>query len=239
MHIKVPLIVLAMLSSTLAHADASMSVYMACARAIGVAINDKFAVIPGERAGLKGLFVYTDRSASFLPLGAPGFEDSDAHGFMLRTNIAGVGEIFLVFREKRPGSDSNVQSAIGYQTSPPPKEHLANYRVTPASDLTREQAQAVLSKRLKEKIVTVKDFIDDKNSLSTPEQAKVAFERDRIVYRAKLETCRLEQDRDLKFAVAEEVQKLDSGFPGATVWEKQIGGRPSAGYAARRAAGID
>ena len=235
----VRLIITLLFSSTLAHADSyPMSGYMECARALGVAINDKFSVIPGERSGDKGLFVYTDRSAFFLPLGAPHTEDGDAQEFFLRTNIASVGDIFLVFRARKPGSKSNIQSAIGYQTTPPPKADLNNYRVTPASAAIGSQAKYVLSKRLKEKIATVKDFIDDKNSFSTPGEAKLAFEKDRVIYRAKLKACYLEEDRDLKLAVLEEVQKLETGFPGITIWEKHVGGKPPAAQTGKTVSGI-
>jgi hypothetical protein len=226
------------LGSTLAHADSSpMSGYMDCARAMGVAINEKFAVIPGEQSGDKGLFLYTDRSAFFLPRGAPRIDDGEAYEYFLRTNISGVGDIFLVLREKKPGSHSSSQPAIGYQTTLPQKD-LDNYRVAPAMYSPGDHARKALSKRLKEKIATVKDYIDDKNSFSSPGEAKVAFEKDRVIYRAKLETCRLEGDRDLKLVVSEELQKLESGFPGTTIWEIQIGGRPPSVGASKKVSGI-
>ena len=226
MYILIRLLILMIFGSALAHADAPpMSGYMDCARAIGLAIDDKFAVIPGEGSGNKGLFVYTDRSAFFLPLGAPRFEDSQAHEFFLRTNISGVGDIFLSFREKKQGSRSDIQPVIGYQTTPPPNKDLDNYRVTTANDSLGDRARIVISKRLKEKIATIKSFIDDKNSFGTPGEAKVAFEKDRVVYRAKLERCRLDGDPDLKLVASEETKKLESGFPGVTIWEIQIDGK--------------
>ena len=238
MRIFVRIILLMLFGSGLAHADsAPMSGYMQCARAIGVAINEKFAVIPGEQSGDKGLYVYTDRGAFFLPRGAPRIEDGDAQEYFLRTNISGVGDIFFVLREKKPGSHSTSQPAIGYQTTLPHKD-LDNYRVVPAMDSLGEQARKALSNRLKEKIASVKNFIDDKNSFSTPGEAKVAFEKDRVIYRAKLETCRLEGDRDLKLVVSEELQKLESGFPGATIWEIQIGGRPPLVGASKKVSGL-
>jgi hypothetical protein len=239
MKILARLAMLMMFGPTLAHAGAPpMSGYMNCARAMGVAINDKFAVIPGERSGDKGLFVYTDRSAYFLPLGAPGIEEREAQEFLLRTEVSGVGEIFLSFREKKQGSKSDIQSGIGYQTTLPPKKVLDSYRVTPANDSLGEQARVVLRKRLKEKIASVKDFIDEKNSFGTPGEAKVAFEKDRVVYRTKLESCNLDGDSDLKLVVAEEMQKLESGLPGATIWEIQIGGRPTAAQARQKVSSI-
>jgi hypothetical protein len=215
-----------LIGANLAHADLPpMSGYMGCARAMGVAINEKFAIIPGEQSGDKGLFVYTDQGVFFLPRGAPQIEDAEAHEFFLRTKISRVGEIFLVFREKKRSGDADNHSSIGYQTTPPNKD-AHNYRATPAIDSPGDQARRILSKRLKEKVAGVKDFIDEKNSFSTPGEAKAAFEKDRVIYRAKLETCRLEGDRDLRSLVSEEVQKLESGFPGATIWELQIGGKP-------------
>jgi hypothetical protein len=226
MHVLAQLILLLAFGSTPAHANSpSISSYMDCARAIGVAINEKFAIIPGERFGDKGLYVFTDRNAFFLPLGTPRIEDGEAREYFLRTNLANVGDIFLSFRERKPGSKADIQTAIGYQTSTPSKNVLGDYRVTPANDSPGEQARDVLSKRLKEKVATVKYFIDNKNSYSTPHEAKVAFETDRVVYRARLERCRLEGDRDLTYVVSEEAQKLESGLPGVTIWEKQISGR--------------
>ena len=211
--------------STLAQASTpSISSYMDCARAIGVAINDKFAIVPGERSGDKGLYVYTDRSAFFLALGAPGIEDSEAREFFLRTNVSDVGDIFLVFRERQPRNKADIQTAISYQTTAPAKSVLDNYRATPANDSLGEHAKDVFSKRLKEKVATIRYFIDSKNSYSTPHEAKVAYATDRVIYRARLDRCRLEGDRDLMFAVAEEARKLESEFPGITIWEKQIGG---------------
>ena len=227
-----------MLGSTLAHADSPpMSGYMDCARAIGVAINERFAILPGEQSGDRGLFLYTDRRAYFLPLGMPRIEDGGAYEYFLRTNVSDIGDIFLVFRETKSGSRSDRQSAIGYQTTLPTRD-LHNYRVAPALHSLGDQAKRALSKRLKERIATVKDFIDDKNSFSTPGEAKVAFEKDRMIYRAKLETCLVEGDRDLKLAVSEELQKLESGFPGTTIWEIQIGGRPPVVGASRKVSGI-
>jgi hypothetical protein len=224
-HILARIIFLITFGSTLAHASTpSISSYMDCARAIGVAINDKFAIVPGERSGDKGLYVYTDRSAFFLALGAPGVEDSEAREFFLKTNVSDVGDIFLVFREKQPRNKADIQTAISYQTTAPSKGVLGNYRVTPANDSLGEHAMDVFSKRLKEKVATIRYFIDSKNSYSTPREAKVAYESDRVIYRARLDRCRLEGDRDLTFAVAEEARKLESEFPGITIWEKQIGG---------------
>jgi hypothetical protein len=204
-----------------------MSRYMDCARAIGVAINENFAVVPGERSGDKGLFVYTDKGAFFLLLGSPQAVDRQSNEYFLRTNILAVGDIFLNFRETS-GGQSKVNPAIGYQTVAPPKSLLSNYRYVSAIDSPVDKAKDALVKRLVEKIATVKEFIDDKNYLSTPAQAKIAFENDRVIYRAKLERCRL-GDRDLNLAVADEVQKLDTGFPGKTLWEIQVGGRGASG----------
>jgi hypothetical protein len=219
-----------LIASTLVHADSPpMSRYMDCARAMGVAINENFAVVPGERSGDKGLFVYTDRHAFFLQLGAPQAVDREAQEYFLRTNIAAVGDIFLNFRDKSPGGQSKVNPAIGYQMVTPPKSLLNTYRYVSAIDSPVDKAKDALVKRLVEKIATVKEFIDDKNYLSTPAQAKIAFEQDRIIYRAKLERCRLDGDRELNLAVADEVQKLDTGFPGKTLWEIQVGGRGASG----------
>lgn len=238
MRISVRLILLTMLGPALAHADfPPMSGYMNCARAMGVAINEKFAVIPGEQSGDKGLFVYTDRSAYFLPRGAPRIESAEANEYFLRTNLSGVGEVFLDVREGKPGSRSSGQSAIGYQTTLPKKDP-GNYRAVAATASLGDQARKALSKRLKEKIATVKDFIDDKNSFSTPGEARVAFEKDRGIYRVKLQACRLEGDGDLKLVVSEELQKLESGFPGTTIWEIQIGGRPPPVGASKKVSGI-
>lgn len=238
MRISVRLILLTILGPTLAHADAPpMSGYMNCARAMGVAISEKFAVIPGEQSGDKGLFVYTDRSVYFLPRGAPRIEHAQANEYFLWTNISGVGEVFFDVRETKAGSRSGGQSAIGYQTTLPKKDP-GNYRAVAATASLGDQARKALSKRLKERIAAVKEFIDDKNSFSAPGEARLAFERDRQVYRAKLETCRLEADRDLMLVVAEELQKLESGFPGTTIWEIQIGGRPPPVGASKKVSGI-
>jgi hypothetical protein len=238
MQTLIRLFLLMTLSSTLAHADpAPMSGYMDCARAIGVAINEKFAILPGEQSGNKGLFLYTDGGAYFLQRGAPRIEDNGAHEYFLRTNISGVGDIFLVLRETKSGSRSTSRSEIGYQTTLPQKD-LDNYRVAPALNSPDDQTKKALSNRLKEKIATIKDFIDDKNSFSAPDEARIAFEKDRMIYRTKLETCRLEGDHDLKLVAAEELQKLESGFPGTTIWEIQIGGRPPPVGASKKVSAI-
>lgn len=230
MRFPVRLIMLALLGSALAHADdAPMSRYMACARALGVTISEQFAVIPGD----KGLFVYTDAKAFFLPLGAPRVEDSQAREFFLKTHISSIGEIFLIFRENKGAGSARVQSSIGYVKTPPQSRERDAYFPTQAHDSPGDQARLALSKRLREKIVTVKDFIDYKNSYSTPAEAKLAFEKDRSIYLAKLESCRFDEDRGLKLVAAEEMQKLETGFPGPTIWEKQIGGRAPSGHAAR------
>ena len=209
----------------------SLSEYMDCARGIGVAINDKFAILPGERSGESGLYVYTDRSAYFLRLGNPDAEDGEAQEFFLRTKVSNIGDIFLNFRDKKPGSKSNIQAAISYQTAIASTRIPGNYRVTPARDSPDERATDLLRQRLREKIATIKNFLDDKNRYSTPAEAKAAFEKDRAIYLAKLKLCRIEGDHRLNSAVAEEVQKLESGYPGITIWEREITGRLSASLA--------
>jgi hypothetical protein len=222
------LILLALFSSAAAHAASpSMSSYWDCAKSIGIAINDKFTILPGEQAGAKGLYVYTDRSAFFLALAAPQLENDGARDFFLRSTLPDVGDIFIGFHEEKAASKSDVQHGVSYQTTTPSLGTLGKYRLTPAKEAPDERAKAVLSKRLKARVETIKDFLDDKNSYSTPAEARVAFEKDRDIYREKLERCRLADDRELNWAVSDEVQKLDSGFPGVTIWEKQIGGKAS------------
>jgi hypothetical protein len=200
-----------------------MSDYMNCARGLGVAIDNRFVVLTGERFGDRGLYVYTDQGAFFLPLGAPDSEHGEAQEFFLRTKISNVGDILLNFREKKPGSKSNIEPGISYQRMTPSTSSAGNYRPTPAHDSLDDHARNLLRQRLWEKVATIKNFIDDKNRYSTPADAKLTFEKDRAIYLAKLERCRIEGDRRLNSAVAEEVQKLESGFPAITIWEKEVG----------------
>jgi hypothetical protein len=200
-----------------------MSDYMDCARGLGVAIDNRFVVLTGERFGDRGLYVYTDQGAFFLPLGAPDSEHGEAQEFFLRTKISNVGDILLNFREKKPGSKSNIEPGISYQRMTPSTSSAGNYRATPAHDSLDDHARNLLRQRLWEKVATIKNFIDDKNRYSTPADAKLTFEKDRTIYLAKLERCRIEGDRRLNSAVAEEMQKLESGFPAITIWEKEVG----------------
>lgn len=188
-----------------------------------MAIDNRFVVLTGERFGDRGLYVYTDQGAFFLPLGAPDSEHGEAQEFFLRTKISNVGDILLNFREKKPGSKSNIEPGISYQTMTPSTSSAGNYRATPAYDSLDDHARDLLRQRLWEKVATIKNFLDDKNRYSTPADAKLTFEKDRVIYLAKLERCRIEGDRRLNSAVAEEVQKLESGFPAITIWEKEVG----------------
>ena len=202
-----------------------MSRYMDCARELGVTINDKFAILPGERSGDRDLYVFTDHGAHFLPLGAPQAEDGEAQEFLLKADLSSIGELFLTFREKKPGSRSNMPPGIGYETNTPQGSAMGQYRETTARSTSDERARNALRQRLMDKIAIVKEFIDNKNRYSSPAEARLAFARDRSVYLAKLARCHIAGDRELNAVVAEEVQKLVTGFPGLTVWEKQIGAR--------------
>jgi hypothetical protein len=210
--------------STWARSDTpAVSDYMNCARGLGVAIDNQFVVLTGERFGDRGLYLYTDQGAFFLPLGAPDSHYGEAQEFFLRAKISSVGDILLNFREKKPGSKSNIEPGISYQWMTPSTSGAGNYRATPAYASFDDQARNLLRQRLREKVATIKNFIDDKNRYSTPADAKLTYEKDRAIYLAKLERCRFEGDRMLNSAVAEEAQKLESGFPGVTIWEKEIG----------------
>ncbi len=201
----------------------ALAEYMNCARGLGVALDNRFVVLPGERSDDRGLFMYTDQGAFFLPLGAPDAVVGEAQEFFLRTKLSNVGDILLNFRDKIPGSRSNIQPGISYQTLTPSTRTPDRYRATPAYDSLDEQATNLLRQRLREKVATIKNFIDDKNRYSTPAEAKRSFDRDRTVYLAKLDRCRIEGDRKLNAAVADEMQKLESGLPGITIWEKEVG----------------
>ena len=201
----------------------AVSDYMNCARGLGVAIDNQFVVLAGERFGDRGLYLYTDQGAFFLPLGAPDAEDGKAQEFFLRAKISNVGDILLDFREKKPGSESNVEPGISYQWMTSATSGAGKYRATPAYASFDDQARKLLRQRLSEKVATIKNFIDDKNHYSTPADAKLTYENDRAIYLAKLGRCRFEGDRMLNSAVAEEAQKLESGFPGITIWEKEVG----------------
>jgi len=200
-----------------------MAHYMDCARSMRVAINEQFAVLPGERPGGRGVYVYTDRSVSFVPFGMPHVQEGDIQEFLLRTRVPGVGELFLSVREGKPGSKSRVPPGVSYETGSIPEA----YPETPALMVIDGRARAVLSQVLKKRVSAIKDFIDDKNRYSTPIEAQRAFERDRAVYLEKLERCRVEGDPDLHAAVNDEVLKLKRGHPGATVWEREITARPA------------
>ena len=199
--------------------------YMSCARALGTAMNERFTVVPGSRGADKGLFIYTDQNAFFLPLGQPQGEDEVGFNFFLKTSISNVGDIFLFFREKKPGFKTNNPSEIGYETKTPPANIRSAYRTTPALLSQGDYALDVFSRAIREKVMRVKYFIDGKNYYSPPREAKVAFEQDRTNYLVKLSYCTLEGDRDLSRSVAEEMQKLQTGLPPVTIWEKQINGK--------------
>ena len=207
--------------------SATPAAYMDCARSIGVAINSRFAVLPGERGGSRGLYVYTDRGAFFLALGAPQGEDGEANEFFVRTSVAPVGDMYLDYRDRKPGSRANIQPAIGYVTGKPIPGAQARYREVDASSVPDYRAWDALRNRLRERIGTVRNFIDDKNRYSSPTEARMAYELDRIVYSDKLGACRIPGERELNTAVADELQKLNTGVPGLTIWEKQIGATPS------------
>lgn len=221
---SVLVLLVALLAPAGAHAATpSVSGYLDCARAVGVAINNQLAVVPGEREGSKGLYLYTDRRAYFLQLGAPDARNDDADEYFLRTSIANVGDVFLVFRDRTPGSGSRTQPGIGFQSALPAKERPDAYRYTAARVSEVEPAIVPLRDKLKERIVAVTRFLNEKHRYSPPAEAKSGFESDLPLYRARLERCSVEGDRSLLLAVDEELKKLSAGFTGATIWEKQIG----------------
>jgi hypothetical protein len=220
----VALLLLALLGPLGAHAATpSVTGYFDCARAMGVAINDKLAVIPGELAGDRGLYIYTERRAYFLPLGAPHARQDEADEFFVRTSIATVGDVFLVFRDRTPGSSSKIQPGVGYNSVAPGGQ--ATYRFTAARLSDGEQAIDPLRVKLKERIVAVTRFLNDKHRYSPPSEAKNGFDADRTLYLARLDRCRFDGDLALTLAVDEEVKKLSPGFTGVTIWEKQVGRR--------------
>jgi len=215
----------ALSAATPALADTPVSGYMDCARAIGVAISDKLAVIPADRGGDKGLYLFTDRNAWFLPLGAPDVEQGEAAEFFVRTRISAVGEIFLVYRDRSAGSRGNIQPAIGYLDRLPGLDTLGSYRYATAVDTRGDHAIDAMRIKLVEKIAKVRDFLTEKHRYSPPAEAQAGFLADRKVYVARLERCRLGGDRELNRVVAEEERKLSQGFTGVTVWEKQVSSR--------------
>jgi len=200
-----------------------MKGYLDCARALGVAINEKFAILPGTRSGASGLYVYTDESAYFVPLGAPNTQDGASQDFLLHTNVSRVGDLFLRFRDRTPGGSVNVPAGISYETREPSSAAGGSFRQTLAVDSPDDRARDILSRTLREKVSKIKLLIDEKNYVMTPAQALAAFNKDRVVYLAKLELCRIDADRYLVFAVEEEVEKLRFGFPAPTMWETKIG----------------
>lgn len=218
-----PLLLIASCSAWARSEAPAIAEYMNCARGLGVAIDNRFVVLAGERSGERGLYVYTDQNAYFLPLGAPDAVDGEAQEFFLSTRVSNVGDLLLDFRDKKPGSKSNIQPGISYQTPGAASGIPGNYRATPAYDSLDEHATNLLRQRLSEKVGTIRNFIDDKNRYSTPADARRAYARDRVIYLAKLERCRIEGDRKLNSAVADEMQKLESGLPGITIWEKEVG----------------
>ena len=165
----------------------------------------------------------TVMNAFFLPLGVPYANSGDVQKYSLKSSVSSIGDLFIDFRDGKTGNPSKVQAWIGYQTVTPSKSILGNYRATSAIVVLDDSAKIILRQRLRQRVATIKDFIDDKNRYSAPVEAKAAFEKDRAIYLGKIESCRLEGDPDLTLVVDEEAEKLKAGFPGITVWEKQIG----------------
>ncbi len=201
----------------------AISDYMTCARALGVTIDDQFAIFPGERSGDKGLYIFTDLRVFFLPLGTPAISSGDAQEYFLKTSVPSIGDMYIDFRDGKPGNYSKIQPAISYQTMKASEKIAASYREASVLVVRDDSARKLLRQRLRDRISVIKNFLDDKNSYSAPGEAKAAFEKDRAIYLAKLETCRIGGDPELSLVVAEEMKKLKDGFPGASVWERQIG----------------
>ena len=223
-------LLLAMATGNPARAQtAPISGYMNCARALGVAQNDGFAIIAGERQSGKGIYIYTDRNAYFLQLGRPQIETPHAREFLFRLGdpASGSGELFLSYREEAGSQDgiSKARDSIAYQTSPPAAFRQKLYRRVALESLLDDRAREIISQNLRERVGRIKIAIDDKNRYFTPAEASASFETDRVVYRTKLESCRIEGDRRLQLAVTDQIEKLEKGFPGATIWETQIDGR--------------
>ncbi len=208
-----------------ASADTLSAAYLSCARALGATIHEKFAILPGARSGTNGLYVYMQDRALFLPLGEADAEDRDAQEFFVKTRLASVGDVFLNFREGKPGSRVKFQPGISYEIDQPMKVPSWLYRSTLAVEAADRRAWEVLSRKLREKVSAIKLMIDEKNRYSTPAEAKAAFERDRVIYLDKLAQCHINSDWELRSVVQEEEDKLKYGFPGATIWEREIGQR--------------
>lgn len=200
-----------------------IAAYLDCARATGASVNDRFAVVSSEGAGEKGLFLFTERAAYFLPLGAPDVSDRDASEFLLRTNLAPVGEVFLVFRDRASGDRGIAQQAIGVSLLAPPSGLPERYRYTPALDALGEHALDAMRRKLVDKISRVHDFLTEKHRFSPPAEARAAFATDREEYLARLARCRSTGDPALEAAVAVEERRLAHGFTSATIWERQVG----------------
>lgn len=204
-------------------APPDMSRYMDCARSMSVAVSEQFAVLPGERVGGRGVYVYTDSNVYFVPFGAPAAQDADMREYLLRTSLTSVGEVMLSVREARAGGKAGTQPGVSFQTENIP----GTLAFSPAFVVLDDRAREALSQLLRTRIAGIKDFIDDKNRYSTPAEAQKAFDRDRVLFADKLERCRMDGDPGLAAAVAEEAQKLKYGYPGLTVWEKQVKVRPA------------
>lgn len=212
------------LPATAAQAAAPMASYMSCARALGVAIHERFTILPADR-GANGLYLYTDSGAVFLPLGTPDGGDAQGQEFFVRMRLASVGEVFLDFRQPRPDSRVRVQPGISYEIASPSQRPANAYRSLPAIDSTDGRAADVISRKLRERAAQVKLSIDEKNRYSTPADAQAQFERDRVLYLARLEQCRVDGDNELRVIVEEEMDKLRYGLRAPTIWEREVGQR--------------
>jgi len=202
---------------------ASFAPYMRCAKAIGVAIHETFTVVPTEKRADRGLYLYEGDDVFFLPLGSRTVAVGGVGEYWLRTRIPDVGELFLEFREVRPAGEDYLVPAISYRFAVSSANELLQYRLTPLLRADEDEARDALRKALSKKIAGIKYFIDEKNKFSSPAEATAAFKSDRTNYLSKLDECRIEDDYELNRVVAEEVEKLQTEFRGATIWEKQVG----------------
>ncbi len=195
------------LSSSLVFAEdpPSLSKYIDCFNGVGILkLRDRVVLVPANRSGEKGFYIYTDKSAYFYPLGKAQGGSREYNAYYFQLTVPGMQDIFFTYSDPKDGVGGGPGLGVQVQ-SKPANALVGKYVKIGGNDALDDASRSAFSASLQTSVQLVTqrylDKVQDNKMEGRPAPDKSSYER-------VLNACKFHGDKNLRDIVVAESEKL-------------------------------
>ena len=187
-----------------------LSKYIDCSNGVGaLSLKDRVVLVPANRSGKKGFYIYTDKSAYFYPLGKAQDGNNQFNWYYFQLSVPGRQDIFFTYSDPKDGVGGGPGLGIEGQ-SKPADALVGKYVKIGGNDALDDASRSAFSASLQTSVQLVTQrYLDEvrySQIMHRPAPDKSRYER-------ALGACKFDGDKNLRDIVVAESEKLSRANP--------------------------